>query len=213
MFDPALRPLKDRILHPVARALGRVDPGVLTALGLVAGAAAAALAWKGSMQGALVLWLTNRVLDGLDGAVARLHGTGSDLGGLLDLVADFTVYAALPIALALRPGADPALPGAAALLLGAFYVNTAAWMVPSALLERRHRGVVERGEATSVVIPEGLISGGETVVFYTLFFLLPDHQVVLFHLMAGLTAVTIVQRLLWAATEFRRPRGAGPSLP
>jgi len=203
VFDPALRRIKDVALAPAARALGGVNPGWLTSFGFGLGVGSAALAWKGHLGWALALWLTNRILDGLDGAVARLHGKSSDLGGLLDLVADFTVYAAIPLALALRPGVDPALPAAAGLLLGVFYVNTAAWMVPSAILERRGRGVGERGEPTSVVIPEGLISGGETVLFYTLFFLLPGHQVLLFRTMAALTAVTVVQRLVWAFSEFR----------
>ena len=213
MFDPALRKIKNLALGPPARAMGHVSPGLLTALGFGAGAGAGVLAWKGRLQWALVLWLANRILDGLDGVVAHLHGKSSDLGGLFDLVADFAVYAAIPLALALRPGADPALPGAAALLLGVFYVNAAAWMVPAAILERRGRGVDERGEATSVVIPEGLISGGETVLFYTLFFLLPDRQVVLFRVMAALTAVTVVQRLVWAAFAFRGPKARNPANP
>jgi phosphatidylglycerophosphate synthase len=203
VFDPALRKIKDVLLASPARGLGLVHPGWLTLLGFGLGVGSAAHAWGGRFGLALIFWLANRTLDGLDGAVARLHGKSSDLGGLLDLVADFAVYAAIPLALALRPGADPALPAAAALLLGAFYVNTAAWLVPSAILERRKRGVDERGEPTSVVIPEGLVSGGETILFYCLFFLLPHHQVLLFRTMAALTAVTVVQRLVWAFSEFR----------
>lgn len=203
MLDPTLRNIKDVVLAPLAGVLGPVSPGGLTAVGFTFGVGSAFLAWNDHLRWALAFWLLNRLLDGLDGAVARKHGTSSDLGGFLDLLADFAVYAAIPLALALRPGADSALAGAAAVLLGAFYVNSAAWMVPAALLERRTRGVAERGEPTSVVIPEGLISGGETVVFFSLFFLLPHHQLLLFWLMALLTAVTVVQRLVWGFSEFR----------
>lgn len=211
VLDPLLRPVKDRALLPLAKALAGVGPGTVTAVAFAFGVAAAAAAWRGGLRLAAALWLANRVLDGLDGAVARVYGKSSDLGGFLDLVADFAVYAAIPLALAFRPGADPALPGAAAFLLGVFYVNAAAWMVPSALLERRGRGPNERGEATSVVIPEGLISGAETVLFYTLFFLLPDHQVLLFLVMAALTAITVAQRVVWATSKFRGPQGPRPS--
>ncbi len=203
VLDPTLRKIKDLSLAMPARALAPVDPGSLTAVGFGFGVGSAVLAWKGALIWALVFWLANRTLDGLDGAVARLHGKTSDLGGLLDLVADFAVYAAIPLALALRPGADPALPAAVEVLLGVFYVNSVAWMVPSAILERRGRGVEERGEVTSVVIPEGLVSGGETILFYTLFFVFPDHLVLLILTMALLTAVTVVQRLVWAVHAFR----------
>jgi len=202
MLDPVLRRLKDRILDPVARALPGVSPTLLTVVGLLLGLASAYAAWRGLFMPALALWLANRTLDGLDGAVARMHGKVSDLGGYLDLVTDFVVYASVPAALALRPGADPTLAAAAVLLLAAFYVNTVSWTVAAALLEKRAPFPDGPRESTSVAIPEGLISGGETILFYGLFFLLPRQQVPLFHLMAALTALTVVQRALWAIRTF-----------
>lgn len=202
VFDPLLRPVKDAALAPVARRLRALPPALLTGAGVVAGLGAAGAAWQEEMGLGLGLWILNRLLDGLDGLVARAGGRASDLGGLLDLVADFLVYAAIPLAMGFRPGAPAGLDFATAILLAAFYVNAAAWMVPAALLERRLRGALERGEPTSVVIPEGIVSGGETVVFYGLFFVLPDHQRWLFLVMAALTGVTVVQRLVWARREF-----------
>ena len=63
---------------PVSRA------GHVTSLGLAVGACVAAglAAWPA----ALGLWLANRALDDLDGAVARRRGA-TDLGGFLDFVA------------------------------------------------------------------------------------------------------------------------------
>lgn len=202
MFDPLLRVPKDRILRPLALRLGGISPNVLTLASLVVGIAAAVAGWRGAFGSGLALWLVNRILDGLDGVVARIHGKASDLGGFLDLVADFTVYAAVPVALALRPGAQDGATAAALVLLGTFYVNAAAWMVPAALLEKR--ALRPDGTSTSLTMPEGLISGSETVVFYALFFLFPGHLVLLFHLMAALTALTVLQRVLWAIRIFPR---------
>ncbi len=202
MFDPVLRPIKDQLLGPLARALPGVHPGGITALALLAGLGAAGAAWRGAFAVGLVLWLGNRLLDGLDGTAARINGKSSDPGGHLDLVADFIAYGAIPAAFALRPGAPPELIRAAVLLLAVFYVNAAAWMVPSALLEKRGYGVGARGEPTSVTIPEGLVSGSETVLFFSLFFLLPSHRVALFLLMAALTAITALQRVIWGFREF-----------
>lgn len=203
MLDPVLRRWKDRLLDPFARALPGVSPTLLTAIGLAVGLASAYAAWHGLFMPALALWLANRTVDGLDGAVARMHGKASDLGGYLDLVTDFVVYASIPAALALRPGAEPGLAAAAVLLLAAFYVNTVSWTVAAALLEKRVRVPDGPRRRTSVPIPEGLISGGETILLYSLFFLLPQHQMLLFHVMAALTALTVVQRVIWASRTFR----------
>lgn len=198
MLDPLLRPVKDALLGPVGRRLGAVHPTVLTGAGLLTGLAVAATTWQGSFGLALLLWIGNRVLDGLDGIVARQHGRTSDLGGYLDLVADFVVYAAIPVAFALRPAADPALWRATVVLLAVFYVNAATWMVLSSVLEKRGRGAAASGEATSITMPEGVVGGTETAVLYGLFFLLPESIVVLFQVMAALTAVTALQRVAWA---------------
>lgn len=40
-----------------------------------------------------------RVLDGLDGVVARQRNKQTDFGGYLDIVLDFTVYSIIPVAL------------------------------------------------------------------------------------------------------------------
>ena len=101
MFDPLLRPVKDRLLAPIAGLTRGVDPALITLSGLALGLGAAVAAWVGAFGWGLGLWVANRILDGLDGAVARLRGEPSDLGGFLDLLSDFLVYAAVPVALSL----------------------------------------------------------------------------------------------------------------
>jgi phosphatidylglycerophosphate synthase len=146
---------------------------------------------------ALGLWLLNRVLDGLDGLVAREHGRSTAFGGYLDIMADFAVYAAVPIGLySSRPGSDNAL--GLIVMLGSFYVNAASWMYLSAILERRGAGAEARGEVTAVTMPPGLIGGTETILFYAAFLIWPDQMRELFMLMAGLVLVGVGQRLWWA---------------
>lgn len=198
MLDPFLRPVKDALLRPVGRRLGPVHPTAVTGAALLLGLGAAAATWRGAFGVALLLWVGNRTLDGLDGIVARLHGRSSDLGGYLDLVVDFVVYAAIPVAFALRPGAAPAVGRAAVVLLAVFYVNAATWMVLSSVLEKRGRGAAARGEQTAIAMPEGMVGGTETAVLFGLFFLLPERTVLLFWVMASLTAATALQRVVWA---------------
>ena len=137
------------------------------------------------------------MLDGFDGTLARTQGTQSDVGGYVDLLLDFVVYAAIPIGLVVGvPGMPVALAGLA--MLGSFYVNAASWMYLSAVLERRDAGARARGELTTVTMPPGLIGGTETVVLYTLFLALPQHLVPLFTLTTVLVLATAAQRLVWA---------------
>ena len=201
MFDLHLRPVKERALAPLARALGDgVSPMAVTLLAFVAGIGASVFAARAMMGGALACWIVNRFLDGLDGTLARTRHRQSDLGGYVDVLLDYVVYAAIPIGLVLRaPSAEGSSLGIAALVMvSSFYVNAASWMHLSALLERRGAGAQARGELTSVTMPGGLIGGTETIVFYTLFLLLPAHLVGLFAIMTVLVIVTIVQRLAWS---------------
>ena len=129
-------------------------------------------------------------MDGLDGAVARAAGTQSPLGGYLDLMADFVVYAAIPIAIwwSLRAVQSP-MP--LVIMLAVFYVNAASWMLLSALIEK---GDVQ----TSVAMPTGLIEGFETIVFYSLFLLFPAWAGELFWVFSALVAISVLQRVVWA---------------
>jgi len=210
MLDPFLRPVKDRLLAGPARLLSGVHPNWVTGVSLLVGLAAALAAWRGPLWIALVAWLANRALDGLDGLVARIHHRASELGGYLDLMADFAVYALIPVGLVLRPGAPEGLARAVVLLLGAFYVNACSWMVLSAILERRERGAAAVGQVTTVVMPEGLVAGTETVIFYALFLAFPGRQILLVHLMAGLVALSALQRLIWGIRKLEARPGDAP---
>jgi phosphatidylglycerophosphate synthase len=198
MFDSSLRLAKDRWLRTSASALQHVSPLAITAAGLLAGLGAAWCAARGDYWAALVLFWVGRICDGLDGAVARAANKQSALGGYLDLMADFVVYAAIPIAIwwGLRSANGP-LP--LIIMLATYYVNAASWMLLSAL--------IEKGDAiTSVAMPAGLIEGFETIVFYSLFLLLPAWSNELFYVFSLLVAVSCVQRIVWACRHLKSTR-------
>ena len=167
---------------------------MVTWLAFLAGIVAAAFAYFGSVPWSVGLWLLGRVLDGLDGAIARESGSQSDYGGYLDIVLDIVVYAAVPLALAFGQGSPNAV-AAAAVLMGAFYINVGSWMYLSALLEKRLAAGIN---PTSVVMPAGLVEGSETVAFYTLFLLIPGLLIEFFLVMAALTLLTALVRTIFA---------------
>jgi phosphatidylglycerophosphate synthase len=175
-----------------------VHPNVVSLAALAVGLGAAWMAYRGSFAAALALWLLNRTLDGLDGVLARVQLRQSDFGAYLDILCDFAVYALIPVALAVGSATSGAL-GAALFLMASFYLNAASWMYLSALLERRGRGTAATGERSGVTMPDGLVGGTETIVLYSLFFLLPRYFVPLFTLMTALVLATVAQRVAWAA--------------
>lgn len=198
MFDDYFRRWKERLLAPVARALGaRVAPNLLTMAAAAVGVACVLTALRGRHGVALVLWWLNRALDGLDGTQARVHGRQSAFGAYLDIVLDFAVYAAVPIALAIHDGRPTTLT-AALLLLSTFYVNAASWMYLAAVLEQRQQGAAARGELTTVTMPPGLVAGTETVVAYSLLLMWPAAVAPLFTAFALLVAAGVMIRLRWA---------------
>ncbi len=203
MFDQFFRALKERLLEPVARALGpHLPPTAITWVAFVVGLLCAVVVLAGDLRVALGLWLLNRLLDGLDGTHARIHARVSQLGAYLDIVLDFVVYAAIPVAFVVA-GRQYELAVAGVFLLASFYVNAASWMYLSALLEARGRGAAARGETTSATIPSGIVAGTETVVFYSLFFLMPRYQATLFTLMAILVLANVAVHLHWAKRRLR----------
>lgn len=197
MFDTALRGWKDKLLAPLVRGLAPVHPTMLTAAGFAVGLACAGTAAAGLTLAALGLWAVNRVLDGLDGLVARQFGKTSDLGGYLDLVADFLVYAAVPLGLAWAR-ADPGVWAACAVLLAAYYVNAVSWLGLSVLEEKRRTKNDAPNRLTSLPMPRGLMEGFETVVLYFAFFVWTEGLVWLFGAGAVLVMISAGQRVVWA---------------
>lgn len=196
MFDDVLRQLKDNVLDRAVRPFASIHPNVVTVLAFLVGVLAAGLILQQHYLLGLVGWLSSRLLDGLDGAIARVHNKQSDFGGYLDILLDFAIYALIPLALVLADP-TPLRYVLLALLLASFYINAASWMHLAALLEKR--ALRRANILTSVVLPPGIIAGTETIVFYCLFILFPTYLEALFAAMAVLVLLTVVQRLVWAA--------------
>ncbi|MCZ2815660.1 CDP-alcohol phosphatidyltransferase family protein [Modestobacter sp. VKM Ac-2984] len=202
MLDAAARRVLDRPLARTAGVLDRswVSPDRLTAVGLVLGLGSAAAAAVTLWWPALVLWLLSRLADGLDGPLARRRraaGAPGDAGagGFFDITADFLVYGAgvLGVALGVTAGrGDPWEPFAAVLL--AYYVNGAAFLAFSSLAERAGR---QLDDSRSLSFLGGLAEGTETIVVHALWLLLPAFAWQLAWVWAVVVGISAVHRM-WA---------------
>jgi phosphatidylserine synthase len=173
MLDAAARRLLD---GPLTVAAARIDvrwvtPDRLTGAGLAVGLASAATAAAGWWSVSVVLWLVSRLADGLDGPLARRRSArdqgDAGAGGFFDITADFTVYGATVVGVAIGSG-GPLWPFLLVLL--AYYVNGAAFLAFSSIAERSGRRL---DDGRSLSFLAGLAEGTETIVVHTLWLVLP----------------------------------------
>lgn len=171
MIDARILPVQSRLLAPPARWLFRCGIGAdtLTLVGFgigVLGAVALALGWFGIGLGLILL---NRVMDGLDGAVARLAGP-SPRGAFLDIALDFVFYALVPLGFAASDPAANALP--AAILLAAFIGTGSSFLAFAVLAEKT--GIKAASYPTKGIhYLGGLTEGFETIAVFVAMCLWP----------------------------------------
>jgi len=200
LLDAPLRrwldPLTDRLATGLVACGLRAD--AITWAGFVVGVAAwVALAWT-VYPLALVLIALNRVMDGLDGAVARQLGP-TDVGGYLDIVLDFFFYAGVPFFFAVgRP--EVALP--AAFLIFSF-VGTGSSFLAYAIFAAKRGLTTQRQGTKSFYYLGGLIEGTETIVFFLAICLFPQRFAVLAWVFGGLCWLTALGRVGAAVVAFR----------
>ncbi len=201
MLDAPLRRLVAPGLDVVARRLAAagVRPLWVTGAGWLAGVLACVAAGGGLWWVALALWLLNRLFDGLDGPVAAYSGV-TDLGGFLDILADFSVYAGFVVGVAV---AVPDARIACLALLTSYYVSGTAFLALSSLLERR--GGAELTDGRSLRFVGGLAEGSETMAVYVLFCLIPGHAGLIAWLFTAAVGLTALQRVLFGIRVLRFP--------
>jgi len=200
MLDAVLRPVIDRPLNAAGTELARrgFSANTVTATGLATGllsAGAVAMHWYGT---ALVLLVLNRVLDGLDGAVARATAA-TDSGGYLDIVVDYVFYAGVPLAFAMADPARNALPAAA--LLAGFCLTATSFLAFAIIAAKRGLESDAQGHK-SFFYSTGVVEGSETIMFFVLMMIVPTWFPYIAGLFAVLCVVTAVQRTLLAMTVF-----------
>jgi phosphatidylglycerophosphate synthase len=163
LIDPPL----DRLSAPLA-ARG-LSANAITVVGFAFGLGAAAAIASGAYLPGLALLLLNRLCDGLDGAVARRQGL-SDLGGFLDIVLDFLIYAAVPFAVALADPERNAVP--AAFLVFSFMGTGSSFLAFAVMAAKRGLSTELRGRK-SLYYLGGLTEGAETIAAFALACLWP----------------------------------------
>jgi phosphatidylglycerophosphate synthase len=194
MLDPLLRRWIDPSLNRAGAWLARRDmsANAFSLAGLAIGLTVIPLlAWE-RYEVALLVILLNRLIDGLDGAIAR-HKGSTAFGGYLDIMCDMGFYAAVPVGFAL---AQPGNALWAALLLASFVCTAASFLGRAVLAAQRSEPDDGARGRKSFFHAAGIVEGTETILAFVLFCLFPTVFPWLAGIFAGLCFWTAIARVL-----------------
>lgn len=189
MLDVPLRRAADAPLNMVAAAIAPLIPAnMLTLLGFVIALFCFSALAAGAWLTALPLALLNRLIDALDGPVARHRSEGpTALGGYLDMLADLVFYGGFVFFFAVG-FPDHAL--AAAFLIFCFLVCSASFiastLIPAPLAENIPGSPARRNR----IFNPQLIENSETTIFFILMCLIPSAFTLLAGFLGLLTLMT-----------------------
>ena len=202
MLDSRARALLARPVNAITRVVDRpgITPDGLTLTGLGLGLVSALAAGLQLWAVALVLWLVSRVVDGVDGSLARRRradgrqSSDSQAGGFLDITADFVVYGATVVGVAFGATAAFGAPWWPFLLvLLVYYVNGTAFLAFSSIAERTGRRI---DDGRSLSFLGGLAEGTETILVHALWLILPFWAWQIALVWVGIVGVSAIQRMV-----------------
>jgi phosphatidylglycerophosphate synthase len=172
MLDPLLRRWIDPPLNQAGAWLAQcgMSANAFSLAGLAIGLTTIPLLAWGRYEMALLVILANRLIDGLDGAIARSKGT-TPFGGYLDIMCDMGFYAAVPLGFALaRP--DNAL--WAAVLLASFVCTASSFLGRAVLAAQSGEPDDGARGRKSFFHAAGIVEGTETIIAFVAFCLFPE---------------------------------------
>ena len=201
MIDARLQPLQRAVLRSAAGLLATrgVTADTISVTGFVLGLLAVPALAFGWWTAAFLLIAANRIMDGLDGAVARINGP-TDRGAFLDIALDFVFYALVPVGFALNDAASNALP--AAVLIAAFVGTGSSFLAFAAIAAKR--GDQAAGFPTKgIYYLGGLTEGFETITLFLAMCVFPASFPAMAWFFAAACGVTTVLRWHQGWTSFR----------
>lgn len=195
MLDTPFRARFARWAAPIAEglvALG-VTPNQVTWAAFALSVPAAWLVATGQGWAGLALWLTSRLLDGLDGLVARSGNSASTYGGYLDITLDMAAYSAMAVGFGV---AHPQCAVLFHLILMGYVLCGTTVLALSSILEREKAQLP--GNDRTLQLTPGYAEAGETTIAYVLFTFLPAQIEWLAWAWIAVLTATVVQRTVLA---------------
>jgi len=207
MLDTKIRRLIDPPLDCAGAFLARhnIAPNIITGIGMAFACACFAALSFGFYTLALLLMITSRICDGLDGAAARHSKNGAtDLGGFYDIVADMIFYAGFVFFFALGRPEDALLAG---FLIFSFMGTSSSFLAFAIIAAKRDHikeSVPQETGQKSFFYLGGLTEGSETIIAFILICCLPDYFKLIALIFAALCWLTTAGRIMQARDSFKK---------
>lgn len=204
MFDLALRHTKETLARPICVLIPSfMTPDALTIVAFACGLGSCLVqtfsTTKARVPAAIGLWLLNRLLDSLDGSLARSRGVASELGGFIDLLCDFIIYSFLPISIAFQQRDNLSHFDwlAIAVLEASFHINNFVLLYAAAA------GKPKADEMTSVAMYPALVEGFESGLMFSAMLMWPEWVGYGSWIMSLAVGFGIVQRVQFLVSSLR----------
>jgi phosphatidylglycerophosphate synthase len=199
MLDSPIRPLIDPPLNKAAKLLAKTQLSANAATGIgfaFSLCAFAALAFQ-AYGWAIFFIVLSRIMDGLDGALAR-QSRPTDLGGFFDIVSDFVFYSGIVFFFAVgRPYF--ALP--AAFLIFSFVGSGSAFLTYAIFAAKNNLNHDRQGRKAFFYL-SGITEGTESIAALLLICIIPDYFSWIAYIFGGLCWLTTMGRIRQAIKDF-----------
>ncbi|QDG38332.1 CDP-alcohol phosphatidyltransferase family protein [Alteromonas mediterranea] len=194
MLDAKITPFIKPLLKPLISFLDQqgVAPNHVTLAGFVLGLLAVPFIILNWWWMALCCIIFNRVLDGIDGELARYQKSSSSAGGYLDICLDFLFYASIPLAFGI---ADPINWGIPAMVLLATFIGTGSSFLAFAIAAEKFQIARPQFANKSFYYMQGLTEGTETILVFLAFCIWPQYFAEMAYIFAAACAITVVTRI------------------
>lgn len=202
MLDSGMRKWMDAPLNSAAKLFpSKISANSITIVGFLIGVLSFISIMKGQFALALLFLAVNRLADGLDGAVARRHGA-TDLGGYLDITADFLLWALLPLGFMLH---SPDTAFAAAILLSSFAMSMTVFLAFAVMAEKRGASSTAQGKKSFFYLA-GLAEGTETIAFFAFVMVYPIYFTPAALIFAAIVYISVLGRLMVSVQQLKEPK-------
>ena len=193
MLDKYITPVIKPVLMPVVMLIDKcgATPNGVSVFGFMLGMLALPLLAFAQYEAALIVIVLNRIIDGVDGALARYQSSSSSAGGFLDICLDFIFYAAVVLGFALASEQNTL---AASVLLFVF-IGTGSSFLAFAISAEKHQLTKPQFKYKSFYFLNGLTEGTETIAFFVAFCLWPQYFPWLAYAFAVLGGITVFTRV------------------
>jgi phosphatidylglycerophosphate synthase len=199
MLDASLRPLLAPLLTRIAaqfRAWG-LSANQVTAAGFILSLFAFAALVFSCYGWALFFLACGRLMDGVDGTLAR-QTEPTDLGGFLDIVSDFVFYSGMVFFFAVG---RPEVALAAAFLIFAFVGSGSSFLAYAIVAAKRGLGNAGRDKKSFMYLG-GLTEGSESIAALAALCIFPDYFTSIAYGFGALCWLTTIGRVRRAVLDF-----------